>query len=170
MAIKLISVEAMDTCCLYSRNLKSTFFFFCLTILELLLLYLSFRFLCIYLKFSPQTAKSNRIYGWPDTCIALVTIDYIHKGFKKVVFHFIKVYYHSCKSIYFCFCYVFAIYICRSFCKFFMFCVLFVNKLSFYIYEYCFCLEIGIVYNCSDESLIMLIDSLVKSAKCFECN
>lgn len=142
MAIKLISVETMVTCCLYSRNLKSTYYFFCLTILELLLLYLSFRFLCIYLKFSPQTAKSNRIYGWPDTCIALVTTDYIHKGFKKVVFHFIKVYHHSCKSIYFCFCYVFAIYICRSFCKFFMFCVLFVNKLSFYIYEYCFCSEI----------------------------
>lgn len=90
MAIKLISVETMDTCCLYSRNLKSTYFFFCLTILELLFLYLSFRFLCIYLKVSPQTAKSNRIYGWPDTCIALVTIDYIHKGFKKVVFHFIR--------------------------------------------------------------------------------
>lgn len=85
------------------QKLEINIFFFCLTILELLLLYLSFRFLCIYLKFSPQTAKSNRIYGWPDTCIALVTIDYIHKGFKKVVFHFIKVYHHSCKSIYFVF-------------------------------------------------------------------
>lgn len=72
------------------QKLEINIFFFCLTILELLLLYLSFRFLCIYLKFSPQTAKSNRIYGWPDTCIALVTIDYIHKGFKKVVFHFIR--------------------------------------------------------------------------------
>lgn len=80
--------------------------------------------------------------GWLDTCIALITIYYIHKGFKKVVFHFLKVYHHSCKSIYFVFV-MFLQYICRSFCKFFMFCVLFVNKLSFYIYEYCFCLEIG---------------------------
>lgn len=30
-------------------------------------------------------------------------------------------------------------------------------------------LKIGIVYNCSDASLNMLIDLMVKSAKCFEC-
>lgn len=84
--------------------------------------------------------KQNLWLTWYMHCLGHYRL--YSQGFQKSCISFYKGYHHSCKSIYFCFCYVFAIYICRSFCKFFMFCVLFVNKLSFYIYEYCFCLEI----------------------------